>query len=242
MRRFLIYLGAIIAATSSVNAKDLVVLKSNTDSIRAGQVLDGNALLNLDAGTRVSLMTEDGQPLDLQGPYRGKPSPGKKAKGGGEVVAALSGLVTRGGLENKSLGTFRVPPGEPGVPAVRPGPGADDIDPVAGEPQCARSGRLPSLWIRQQPDGASAVLHAPTGNSAAIAVVEARAAWPAGITLTDGATYRLSLASPVDGAAEASFTVRLIAAGQGADSLAAAAMAALHCDRQARSLLSSVVR
>lgn len=242
MRRVLVCLGAMIAVTASADARELVVLKSNSDTIRAGQVLDGNALLALDAGIRLTLMSEDGQPLSLQGPYRGKPAPGKGAKGGGDVVAALSGLVARGGIETKSLGTFRALSDEAGSPAARPGPGADDIDPMASEPQCARTGRALSLWVRQQPDDASAVVLAPTGISAATAIRDARAAWPEKVPLADGATYRLSLAVPVDGSAEASFTLRLVSAGPMPDSLVAAAMAAVGCDRQARSLLSSVIR
>lgn len=108
MRRLVLACFAMFS--SPVLAEDLVVLRSSLASIRVGQIVDGGAVLALPAGGQVTLMTAQGKAVSLNGPYQGIPSPQVAGNGDRNLLSALSGLASRGGVETSALGAYRNPP------------------------------------------------------------------------------------------------------------------------------------
>ena len=77
----------------SVHAADLVVISSSASSLKAGSMLDGSKELTLAEGESLTLVTQQGKTLKLQGPYQGKPDAGTE-NSQDSLLDSLSRIVT----------------------------------------------------------------------------------------------------------------------------------------------------
>ncbi len=85
--RLLIIIGTLfflVWLNGMAEAVELVVIRSTAPGLEPGQVVDGNKKLKLPAGVKLTLISQDGKPLTLEGPFSGIPRTGKSG-GGGET-------------------------------------------------------------------------------------------------------------------------------------------------------------
>ncbi|MEE8141224.1 MAG: hypothetical protein V3T66_09980, partial [Alphaproteobacteria bacterium] len=71
-----------VAIAQGAFAGQLIVIDSTAPDLVRGQILDGSKPLGLAAGTRVTLVAEDGQVTTLKGPFSGRPGAGPGVPGG----------------------------------------------------------------------------------------------------------------------------------------------------------------
>lgn len=224
---------------SPAMAEDLVVLRSSIGPIQVGQIVDGSAVMELPAGGQVTLMTAQGKVVSLNGPYHGTPSPQAAASSDRNLLSALSGLASRGGVETSALGAYRNPPlGVFGANQVRLSK-AGDINPFDKDTQCAVSGKTNILRIKFMPKGGGGTLAVDGGLAVTLSVKDGRALWPQSLPMVDAAEYVV-----VSDSAQAPgrFKLRVLASDDFSEGNLAAQLAAMGCDGQARTLLSGVIR
>ena len=220
-------------------AAELVVFETHDTSLRSGQLIDGNDLIQLEAGQKITLISMDGKLLTLTGPFNGAAAPRLK-QGGGGVLDALQGLTSERDKDRTVLGVAR-----------KPGFGKDAIGPVAGETValpgpwmvditspgdwCYRNGDTIELWRPEERQAGSVAL--TTLDETWEAIVE----WPSG-----SRTISLSSDVPIKDNAKIWFTVdgkdtliafRAVPAGMPTREAKAAWMAAKNCVQQARVLV-----
>lgn len=105
-------LGFLIAAlpfafTGAASAAEMVVIEASGVKLAPGSVVDGNDNLTLPAGAKITLIGQDGTPVQLVGPYDGKPGAGTGATGGNNVVGALAQLLGGGDEKKTNIGATR---------------------------------------------------------------------------------------------------------------------------------------
>jgi hypothetical protein len=72
----IIFAGILVSAVvagPSANARQLVVIKSSSPSIKSGQILDSTKPLNLGKDVKLTLIADDGRVTKLAGPFSGLP-------------------------------------------------------------------------------------------------------------------------------------------------------------------------
>lgn len=240
-RGFSLFLLAGALMTQPIMAAEVVVVRSTAPDLPTGKVLDGDAPIQLAAGSRVTLITESGKSVTLEGPFTGPPAPGG---GGGKdkdkVSQALSGLIARGDVETRKLGTFRSVPIGNAVDA--PAPAAEEINVLDGGNQCVIQGRQPRLSVKGAAQGTFLSIASGKKPAAVVPLDGAGADWPGNLKIVDGANYDLMLSEPVKGVQKTSVRLHLIPADLPSDAHRAARMADKMCDRQARALLSTLAQ
>ena len=233
MRVFLTVLGVILfAASSPAWAQDLVVVNSTAPSVKPGQIVKSDAPIDVPAGTSVTLVSESGKILTLQGPHSGPPGLGGGGGGDADLLSSLSGLLSASGRETASLGTMRaisppMPPNDPWV--INIGRSGD---------HCVSKGGPVTLWRAKSAKAASLSLKNLNDRSKSKANWPAGARilqWPAGVVLADGARYLARL----KGSRTASkLILHLVPGDLPSDAHRAAWMAGMGCVKQARRLLA----
>lgn len=192
-----------LGATPS-EAVQVVVLEARGIQLTAGQSIDGSAPIKLEAGQKLSLISQDGKTIRLKGPFEGPPAPeGSTAQA--TVVQALLDLGKQGESSSASLGVVR---------------GTEDH--VASDPSLMDITRPGNRCILE---GSPAVLWWPahTGGEAKIAIEpadhswKAQTTWPASagdyltlnqsVPLRDGGSYLVGI-----NAAATAITVHVIPA------------------------------
>ncbi len=98
-------------------AVELVVIRSTAPGLEPGQVVDGNKKLKLPTGVKLTLVSQDGKPLTLEGPFSGFPRTGKSR--GRNLIQALARLITRKSKDISSLAGGRAAT-SPGAMASNP--------------------------------------------------------------------------------------------------------------------------
>ena len=152
--------GVPLFAAGSALAAQLVVIGVSGTDLKPGDVVDGDAELTLPDGAKLTLIGEDGTPVQLAGPYKGAPGSGSGGgSGGGNVVGALSQLFSTGGTTDTSLGVTRAGgAGEVAVPSAYAIPVGE-----AGD-FCVLGGSPTFLWRVDGRDAAPVVLRAADGS------------------------------------------------------------------------------
>lgn len=225
-------------ATGDALASQMVVVESTTAKLQAGQVIPSDTRIDLAAGSRISLVGEDGRVIKLQGPYTGPAAVGGDGHGDPGVVGALSRLFATKEPSAQSWGTVRGVETLRGDEAAHP-PGLWAINVLRSESVCLPAGAEPSLWrpdVRHEM--AVIVLHLSTGReaTATFAAGAAEVAWPSDVGLLDGGEYALR---DTDNRWERRLFVRLIPADRATPVASAAWMSDMGCIRQARALLAT---
>ncbi len=231
-----------VSVAQGVFAGQLVVIDTTAPELVRGQILDGSKPLGLAAGTRVTLIAEDGQVTTLQGPFSGRPGAGPGVPGGSSLIGSLSRLV---GGPSAASGALAVMRGSRGA-----GPAdAWAVNLVRSVNVCARAGgtlilrnkksrSAKILTVKALPDGAEKSVEWPAGSD--------RIGWPEGLALTDGGRYlariasRKSLAGISGRTAETTLVVHLVPGGLMTDAHRGAWMADVGCMGQARALLAGL--
>ncbi len=78
--RALIALALLLACSASVQAEQFVVVASNTALYQPKQILSGTEALTLPPNAKVTLISEHGRTITLEGPYYGIPGAPQSAE------------------------------------------------------------------------------------------------------------------------------------------------------------------
>ncbi|MGA9795880.1 MAG: hypothetical protein WBQ17_10145 [Rhizomicrobium sp.] len=214
-------------ACSAANAAQLVVVEARGIGLRPGTLLDPGKTLVLKPGQHVTLISDSGATLSLDGPYNKAPA---IAQGQGVTLAAtLKGLATEQNARLTEVGTTR------GATPAPPLPQAWVIDATRNGSVCLLEGHAPVFW-RPLDTKTSDLVIMPADRS-----WKAQANWPAGmdqiappqlVAVHGDAAYFVSL-----GGVESAISVNTVPAALANDDMRAAWMARKGCDRQAEALL-----
>jgi hypothetical protein len=212
-------------AATSASAATLVVVEARGIALKPGTVLDAATPLALKQGQHVTLISESGSTLKLDGPYDRPPT----AQGGTSVDLSrtLGVLVTQRHARSGEVGTTRGT-----VLATLPDPWLIDVTHSGNE--CLTESRTPIFW---RPDSSSAATLAiePIDRS-----WKAQTVWAAGldrITITTdvplhaGETYVITF-----NGVENAITIDAVPAVLSNDAMRAAWMADKGCEAQAQAV------
>ena len=176
--KWMLLSAALFAALSfQAKAAELVVIASTAPGIAAGAMIEAGAKVTVPKGASVTLVSQSGKAVTLSGPFSGVPDVGGGggAKGGGDLVKSLAGLVSGGGKSSESLGAMRAAPGSL---AARP----DDPWVInVGRPgnQCAPGKGKVRLWRGKSLKAVELKLKNLSDKS------RSESAWPAGASKLD---------------------------------------------------------
>ena len=235
MRGIGAFIGLVLVLSAlPASAAEFVVVAGGAPGLMPGQVVQSGATLEIPAGASVTLVSESGKTLTLKGPHSGPAGTGGGGGGnpGPGLIKALSGLLTVSGQETASLGTMRgvqPPPPPPDPWVVDIGRSGDHCVPAKGTVRLwrAKKDKARILSLKNLGDKSKSVTDWPAGSSAL--------AWPAEVTLGNGARYLLRLKGS---RARRKFNLHLVPAGLPTDAHRAAWMAKKGCETQAMRLLS----
>ena len=208
------------------NAATLVVVEARGIGLKPGAILQSDAVLTLKQGQHLTLISETGSTLKIDGPYN---KPPVAVEGGGvNLNDTLRALVTQREARSGEYGTTRA-----AVLAKLPDPWL--VDATHGGNGCMLENRAPVFW-RPAADSASTLAVAPTDRS-----WKAQAKWPAGddrlsittdVPMRGGETYVVTV-----GGAESAITMVSVPAALTNDAMRTAWMAEKGCEAQAAALL-----
>ena len=206
-------------------AGQLIVVEARGIALAPGSSVDDSKPLDQKQGQHVTLISQSGVTISLDGPYDKPPIAG--GQGGMSLGQKLSGLVTEANARTGEVGTTR------GTTARKlPSPWV--IDAGRAGTACLREGQTPVFW--RDPDSATASLTVMPDDRSWKVLTE----WPAGmselavktnIPMHAGATYFVAL----DGN-EYAIAVNTVPAALSSDEERAAWMADKGCEAQAEAL------
>jgi len=218
--------GAILSLTvSPALAGQLIVVEARGISLAPGSSVDDSKPLDLKQGQHVTLISQSGVTISLDGPYNKPPS---AAQGGQSLGSKLSGFVTEANARTGEVGTTR------GTAPARKLPSPWVIDATHAGAACLREGETPVFW--RDPAAATAALTVMPDDRSWKVLTE----WPAGMTqlavktnipMHAGATYFVTL----DGN-ETAIAVNTVPTALANDEQRAAWMADKGCEAQAEAL------
>jgi hypothetical protein len=215
-------------AVPVAHAAMLVVVEARGIGLKPGATLQSDKPLQLKQGQHLTLITETGSTLKIDGPYD---KPPVAVDGGGVNLSdTLRALVTQRQARSGEYGTTRSI-----VLAKLPEPWL--VDATHGGNGCLLEKRAPVFW-RPEASGASVLTVAPVDRS-----WKAQANWPAGqdrlsitteVPMRAGETYVVTF-----GGVESAIAMTLVPAALTNASMQAAWMAAKGCEGQAEALLNA---
>jgi len=218
---------AAIVCGSSANAASLIVVEARGIALKPGASLDASKPLLLRQGQHVTLISENGATLQLDGPYNQPPSAGGQGRSIGATLAAL------GTEHNARTGEAGVTRGI--APNTLPDPWLIDVSHNGNV--CLRENQRPVFW-RPDPSSRQALVVMPDDRS-----WKSEGIWPAGISrlsvttnvpMHGGATYVVKY-----NGSEYDLTVNAVPASLPNDQVRAAWMAQKGCEAQAEALIRS---
>jgi hypothetical protein len=210
---------------STAQAAQYVVSEARGVGIAVGSVIDPTKPLVLKLGQHLTLISESGQTIHIDGPYQKAPA----AEHGVALGAALSGLMTERTVRTAELGTTR------GAVPHPPLPQPWLIDATSSGSACLRQGTSVVLWRPVAATPASLTIM-PADRS-----WRAEAHWPAGtpqlpvngdIGMHGDAAYFVA----IDGA-ESAIAISTVPTVLASDQMRAAWMIDKGCQRQAEALI-----
>ncbi|MGD0144162.1 MAG: hypothetical protein ABSC92_13470 [Rhizomicrobium sp.] len=215
----------LLAPLTAANAAQYVVVEARGIGMAVGSVIDPTKPLVLKQGQHLTLVSDSGQTIKLDGPYQKAPA----AEQGVQLAAAFTGLVTERNARMGEIGTTR------GAAPKAPLPGPWLIDASSSGSACLLQGQAPVLW-RPAATSPVDVVIAPSDRS-----WRAQTKWSPGadrLRLTSDlgvhgdASYFISL-----NGSEAAITISSVPSVLSTDQMRAAWMIQKGCDRQAQALL-----
>lgn len=225
MRKILMTALFVVLPLCAAEAAQYVVSEARGIGISVGTVIDPTKALILKQGQHLTLISEDGDTIKLDGPYQKAPA----AAQGVQLSEAIGGLITERNARTSQLGTTR------GTTPKPPLPGPWFIDATSSGSACLPQGEAPVLW-RPVDQTQAALVIAPADRS-----WKADASWPAGqaalkldpsLGMHGDASYFVD----VDGA-ESAISITTVPSVLATDKMRAAWMIDKGCGRQAAALL-----
>ncbi|HEX4303199.1 MAG TPA: hypothetical protein VHZ78_10425 [Rhizomicrobium sp.] len=222
----LAFAAAALLSAGSAQAANLIVVEARAIALKPGTTIDSTKPLVLKQGQHVTLISDTGATLSIDGPYNQPPSAGGSGRSIATTLAALTtehtartseGLVTRDDKPNKL-----------------PDPWLFDV--TRNGSVCLLEGTQPVFW-RPQAKIDTSIVVMPVDRS-----WKSKAAWPAGrdrMTVTTdvpvhgGAAYVVNYAG-----SEYALSVATVPAGLANDQVRAAWMVQKGCEAQAEALLN----
>ena len=161
----LAFAAATLLTAGSAQAANFIVAEARAIALKPGATIDGTKPLVLKQGQHVTLISEAGATLSIDGPYNQPPSAGGSGRSIGTTLAALTtehtartseGLITRKGPVTKL-------------------PGAWLVDVTRSGNVCLQENTQPVFW-RPDASTAASIVVAPVDRS-----WKSRADWPVGM-------------------------------------------------------------
>ncbi|MEP4378377.1 MAG: hypothetical protein ABJ215_05070 [Alphaproteobacteria bacterium] len=234
LRNLKICLAALPLVMGTVaQAADMVVVEASGVSLAPGQVVDGDKEIELPAGAKITLIGQDGTPIQLAGPYSGAPGAGSSAGGKNDVVGALAQLLGGGNDGQTRIGATR---SVTNTTFALPNPGSVPVG-RSGD-YCVIVGGPTSLWRVDASEGIVVSMTASDGSW------EGKVPWPAGqshiplppnFPQTQAQAFKL-----VVGTQSSDIVLHRMPNGLNKPGLQAAWMVGAGCDLQAKALLASL--
>lgn len=218
---------ALMLSATAASAAQFVVVEARGVGLKPGTTIDSGKPLVLQQGQHVTLISDSGVTLKIDGPYNKAPS--ADAGKGVDVGATIAALGTEQKSRLGEVGVTRT-----GATVVKlPDPWL--VDATHPGKACVVEGQQPMFW-RAQPTAAATLSIQPSDRS-----WKADAQWPAGES-------RLSVSHPVDirgnatyfvsfNGTESAITMSTVPAVLANDKMRAAWMADRGCEAQAEALL-----
>ena len=229
MRASALFFAAAVLPLAALPAKagQLIVVEARGVALAPGAGVDDSKPLDLKQGQHVTLISQSGVTISLDGPYNKPPS---AAIAGGTSLSNRvgSGFITEANARTGEVGTTR------NASNIRKLPSAWVIDAGRAGTACLREGQTPVFW--RDPASATASLTVMPDDRSWKVLTE----WPAGLSelavktnipMHAGATYFVSL----DGN-ESAIAVNTVPAALSSDQQRAAWMADKGCEAQAEAL------
>ena len=227
--RILLTVAALAFVGRAAMAGNFVVIEADGIRLPAGQTVNGTQPLKLDDGQAITLLSEDGQTIHIDGPSTASPDSLAKA-GNADVKTAMAALITESQARTSEVGVVR------GEGEVRlPDPWVVDI--THPGTSCVRDGEPVVLW-RSPPLTAADIAFAPKDRSWNVhgtwPANSDRVTLPANMPLKDNWDYVIEVAGRA-----APVTVRLLPKSVNNDAMRAGYMREVGCGNQLTALLSS---
>jgi hypothetical protein len=210
----------------AAQAAQYVVVEARGIGLKVGAIIDPTKPLDLQQGQHLTLVSDTGQTIKLDGPYHKAPV----AEQGVQLAAAIGALATNSNGRLGEIGTTR------GVgTATLPAPWL--LDATRSGTVCLQQDQTPVLWRPAAAQAADLVIM-PADRS-----WKAQANWPRGddrlvvksdMGLHSGASYFIALNGN-----ESAVTVRNVPAALTTDQMRAAWMIQKGCTAQAEALIRS---
>jgi len=213
-----------IALATPVLAEGLIVVEARGIALQPGGTVDSTKPLVLKQGQHVTLISNSGATLNLDGPYNQAPS----INGGGTGANTFAALTSERGARTTEVGTTR------GTTPLAKLPDPWLIDASRASNACLAEGAAAVFWRPVAKDGTSLAVM-PDDRSWKI-----QTDWPAGADriavnsdalVHGGATYFVTL-----GGTESAIKVNVVPAALSSDAMRAAWMANKGCEAQAEAL------
>ena len=211
---------------SAAVAAQYVVVEARGIGLKVGAIIDPTKPLDLQQGQHLTLVSDSGQTIKLDGPYHKAPV----AEQGVQLAAAIGALATNSNGRLGEIGTTR------GVGTVTlPAPWL--MDATHSGNVCLQQGAKPVLWRPAATQSADLVIM-PADRS-----WKAQASWPQGderlavredMGVHGGASYFIALNGN-----ESAVTVNTVPAALSTDQMRAAWMIQKGCTAQAEALIHS---
>jgi hypothetical protein len=216
-------------AVRSANAAMLVVVEARGINLKPGATMDSNQVINLKQGQHLTLISDTGSTLKLDGPYSRPPAATGAA--GVSLQNSLGALVTQRQARAGEFGTTR---GQ--VLAELPDPWLVDV--THSGSACIQENRAPIFW-RPDTGAAATLLVAPADRS-----WKSESRWAAGrdrLTVTTDVPMRVGQTYVVTFNGS-DYAIALVAVPSVLtnDAMRAAWMADKGCEAQAEALAKSV--
>lgn len=226
--RGLLTVAALAFVGHAAAAADFVVVEADGIRLPTGQSVNGAQPLKLEDGQAVTLLSQDGQTIHIDGPSSAAPD--SLAKGGStDVPTAMKALITESHARTSEVGVVR------GQGEVRlPDPWVVDI--THPGTSCVRDGEAVVLW-RGPPLTVATVAFAPKDRSWNVSGTwpanADRITLPANMPLKDDWDYVVEV-----GGRAAPVTVRLLPKSVNNDAMRAGYMREVGCGNQLSALLA----
>lgn len=217
-------------AAGGAAASQLVVVEAKGLHLAPGTEIDGSKPLALEDGQQVTLLSQSGQLVKLEGPSQTAPD-SQLSAGGGDQASAVAALLGQRQARTSEVGVVR---GEKDV--ILPNPWVVDV--THPGMSCVAAG-LPLVLWRSGDLAAAKVALSPADRSWTVSGQWAAGAdqlsMPSNLPLRDQTSYVVDVGGKL-----APVTLRLIPATVSNDVMRAGWMTQVGCDNQANALLTAL--